>query len=82
MVDSENARLGREVAERTHELNELTNYLQWTAEREKATIARDLHDELGGILTSAKMDIEWLGARHRQDAGEREAAGTAQSSRR
>ena len=63
MVDSENARLGREVAERTHELNELTNYLQWTAEREKATIARDLHDELGGILTSAKMDIEWIGAR-------------------
>jgi signal transduction histidine kinase len=63
MIDSENARLGREVAERTHELNELTNYLQWTAEREKATIARDLHDELGGILTSAKMDIEWLGNR-------------------
>ena len=63
MVDSENARLGREVAERTHELNELTNYLQWTAEREKAAVARDLHDELGGILTSAKMDIEWLGKR-------------------
>ena len=63
MVDSENARLGREVAERTHELNELTNYLQWTAEREKAAVARDLHDELGGILTSAKMDIDWLGKR-------------------
>ena len=63
MSDSENARLGKEVAERTHELNELTNYLQWTAEREKAAIARDLHDELGGILTSAKMDVDWLGSR-------------------
>ena len=63
MVDSENARLARVVAERTQELNELTNHLQWTAEREKASIARELHDELGGILTSAKMDIEWLGKR-------------------
>ena len=60
MVDSENARLGREVAERTNELIELTNHLQQTTEREKAAVARDLHDELGGILTSAKMDIEWL----------------------
>ena len=60
MVDSENARLGQEVAERTNELIELTNHLQRTTEREKATVARDLHDELGGILTSAKMDLEWL----------------------
>ena len=60
MVDSENARLGQEVAERTNELIELTNHLQQTTEREKAAVARDLHDELGGILTSAKMDIEWL----------------------
>ncbi len=60
MVDSENARLGREVAERTNELIELTNHLQQTTEREKASVARDLHDELGGILTSAKMDIDWL----------------------
>jgi signal transduction histidine kinase len=60
MVDSENARLGREVAERTNELIELTNHLQLTTERDKAAVARDLHDELGGILTSAKMDIEWL----------------------
>jgi signal transduction histidine kinase len=60
MVDSENARLGQEVAERTNELIDLTNHLQRTTEREKAMVARDLHDELGGILTSAKMDIDWL----------------------
>jgi signal transduction histidine kinase len=60
MVDSENARLGQEVAERTNELIELTNHLQRTTERDKAAVARDLHDELGGILTSAKMDIDWL----------------------
>lgn len=65
MVDSENARLGQEVAERTNELIELTNHLQRTTERDKAVVARDLHDELGGILTSAKMDIEWL-ASHTQ----------------
>jgi signal transduction histidine kinase len=29
------------------------------AEREKASLARELHDELGGLLVSARMDISW-----------------------
>ena len=58
--ESENLRLGEEVASRTNELNELSTHLQRTTEKDKATLARDLHDELGGILTSAKMDIDWL----------------------
>ena len=58
--ESENMRLGQEVASRTNELNELSTHLQRTTEKDKATLARDLHDELGGILTSAKMDIDWL----------------------
>jgi signal transduction histidine kinase len=53
-------RLERMVADRTAELESLSSYLQTSTEREKARLARDLHDELGGILTSAKIDIAWL----------------------
>ena len=63
LIDSDNARLGREVAERTAELNELTTHLQQSTEKDKAALARDLHDELGGILTSVKMDLDWLRTR-------------------
>lgn len=52
--------LERTVVERTEELSALSSYLQSSGERDKARLARDLHDELGGILTSAKIDIAWL----------------------
>jgi signal transduction histidine kinase len=52
-----------EVARRTQELASLSAFLQTNAEREKAALARELHDELGGILTPAKMDLAWLQAR-------------------
>lgn len=58
--NDENERLGSLVAERTDELNELSSHLQTSTERDRATLARDLHDELGGILTSVKMDLDWL----------------------
>ena len=60
---SENERLASLVEERTGELNELSTHLQRSSERDRAALARDLHDELGGILTSAKMDLEWLRVR-------------------
>lgn len=53
----------RQVAERTHELSSLSNFLQTHSEREKALLARELHDALGGILTPAKMDLAWLEGR-------------------
>jgi signal transduction histidine kinase len=49
--------LEREVEERTRELVELSTHLQNVSEREKAKLARELHDELGGLLVSARMDI-------------------------
>jgi signal transduction histidine kinase len=33
--------------------------LQSVSEREKAGLARELHDELGGLLVGARMDISW-----------------------
>lgn len=49
-----------ELAERIGELSSLSSFLQRNGEREKASLARELHDELGGILTSLKMDLAWL----------------------
>lgn len=60
------------VEERTAELSELSNYLQSLREEEKSKLARELHDELGGILVSAKMDVAWI--RERLAAGDAELA--------
>jgi signal transduction histidine kinase len=56
-------RLESEVDKRTGELSSLSAFLQTNSEREKAALARELHDELGGILTPAKMDLSWLQGR-------------------
>ena len=42
---------------------ELCTHLQDYVEKEKAELARRLHDELGGLLTAAKMDLSWLQSR-------------------
>src|SRR5688572_25809585 len=44
-------------------LASLSKFLQMQSEREKAALARELHDQLGGLLTPAKMDLAWLEAR-------------------
>jgi signal transduction histidine kinase len=38
----------------------LVSYLQSVIEHEKAVVARELHDELGGLLVAASMDLAWL----------------------
>lgn len=48
---------------RTRELSELSTHLLELAEKEKSELARRLHDELGGLLTAAKMDLSWLQSR-------------------
>jgi len=58
-------RLEREVGARTAELSELSNYLQTVREEEKSRLSRDIHDELGGILVGAKMDVAWVADRFR-----------------
>ena len=52
--------LEREAEERNRELVELSTHLQSVAEREKAGLARALHDELGGLLVGARMDLSWV----------------------
>jgi signal transduction histidine kinase len=58
-------RLEAIVEERTAALSELSNHLQVVREEEKSKLARDIHDELGGILVSAKMDVAWVEQRLR-----------------
>jgi signal transduction histidine kinase len=50
----------REIAERTAELSELATHLQTSSEDERSALAKELHDELGGLITAAKMDMAWL----------------------
>ncbi|AKJ27014.1 sensor histidine kinase [Caldimonas brevitalea] len=59
-LHEERDRLERAVRERTRELSELATHLQHLAEQEKARLARELHDELGAILTASKMDVGML----------------------
>jgi signal transduction histidine kinase len=53
-----NVRLAQAVNERTAELTGLSRYLQRLQEEEKAKIAREIHDELGGTLAAAKIDLQ------------------------
>jgi signal transduction histidine kinase len=38
----------------------LAVFLQRTLEAERASLARELHDELGAILTAAQLDVAWM----------------------
>jgi signal transduction histidine kinase len=62
-----NRELDRTVRQRTAMLFHLSSSLQKIAEREKAALARELHDELGGLLVATKIDVSWL--RKRADDG-------------
>ncbi|HTT06792.1 MAG TPA: histidine kinase [Steroidobacteraceae bacterium] len=48
------------VRRRTAELSALSSHLQQISEKERAALARELHDELGGLLIAVKMDVSWL----------------------
>jgi signal transduction histidine kinase len=52
--------LERQVGERTQELTALSTHLQGVSEQEKSALSRELHDELGGLLVAARMDLSWL----------------------
>lgn len=41
-------------------LRDLSSHLEMAREGERTRIAREIHDELGSLLTALKMDISWL----------------------
>jgi predicted ATPase/signal transduction histidine kinase len=55
-----------ELKKNAAKLKKLTEHLQEVREHERANIAREIHDELGQVLTILRMDTSWIG-RHIQD---------------
>ena len=62
-MEGERERLESEVAARTAQLKELAQHLQTIREDERSRLARELHDELGALLTAAKLDVARLKSR-------------------
>jgi len=54
--------------DRATQLASLVTHLQETREQERAHVARELHDELGALLTAAKLDVARLKSRLGPDA--------------
>jgi PAS domain S-box-containing protein len=52
------------------QLRALAERLQWVREEDRKSVARDLHDQIGQILTAIKMDMSWMSRRLPQSEGE------------
>jgi signal transduction histidine kinase len=50
-----------ELAASRRRLSELAQHLQTSVEMERAAIAREIHDDVGGSLTAIKFDLAWIG---------------------
>ena len=66
----------RELRKSKQRLHELAGHLQTSVEMERAAIAREIHDDVGGSLTALKFDLAWI-ARHAQDAAVRQRVQSA-----
>lgn len=60
---SESRRIELDLLETNRQLKELSASLQNIREEARARIARELHDELGQLLTGIRMEVSWLGGR-------------------
>ncbi|HJV60179.1 MAG TPA: CHASE3 domain-containing protein [Albitalea sp.] len=76
-IEAERDQLEREVVRRTaqltdlaQQLTELAHHLQTAREDERSRLARELHDELGALLTAAKLDAARIKSRLGQNAPE------------
>ena len=60
--ESRRARIAadRELALSRQRLSELAQHLQTSIEQERAAIAREIHDDVGGSLTAVKFDLAWI----------------------
>ena len=56
-----------ELAASERRLERFTEHLQKAIEQERAAIAREIHDDIGGSLAAIKFDLSWLG-RHIDDS--------------
>lgn len=56
----------RQLRESQQRIAELARHLQTSIEAERTAIAREIHDEIGSVLTALKFDVSWI-SRHATD---------------
>lgn len=61
------AKADAELAASEKRLSDFAEHLQITIEHERAAIAREIHDDIGGSLAAVMFDLAWIG-RHNTDA--------------
>ena len=61
------ARADAKLAESRQRLAELAEHLQISIEQERADIAREIHDDIGGSLAAVKLDLALLARRAEDD---------------
>ena len=49
-----------ELLRSQQQLREFSSHIQDAKEQERLRIAREVHDEIGGLLTAIKMDLAWM----------------------
>jgi signal transduction histidine kinase/CheY-like chemotaxis protein len=57
-----------EILRSQEQLRELSAHIQDVREQERLALAREVHDDMGSMLTAIKLDVAWLG--RRLDKGE------------
>lgn len=65
-IRREKEKTAQELALSERRISELAGHLQTAIERERASIAREVHDDIGGALAAVRLDLGWL-ARHTND---------------
>ncbi|GAB4125440.1 MAG: hypothetical protein Fur0040_07720 [Sideroxydans sp.] len=53
-------RLAAELQQSQAQLRELSAHLQDVREQERIAIAREVHDDLGSLLTATRLEVAWL----------------------
>lgn len=66
----QNAVAYQKIQQNEEQLRRLSRHLQSAREKERTRVAREIHDELGQVLTALKMDVAMLGRRFNESSGE------------
>ncbi len=56
----ERLRTARELEQSQQQLRELLAHLDVVVDEERGAIAREIHDDVGGLLTALRFDLSWI----------------------